>query len=108
MIGKDYIKNSNMGKEKVKFEQISRNEVKFIFRDKRFLLLEKDRGVYGLGRGVQLYELDGVNKTHVKEIGWTKSDNHGGANKADSHLPGIQTWDSIKTGAIDYLQKLLD
>ena len=97
-----------MGKIKVKFEQVSRNEVKFTFKEKRFLLLEKDRGVYGIGRAVQLYELDGLNKTHVKEIGWTKSDNHSGMSKSDAHLTGIQTWDSIKTGAIDYLQKLLD
>ncbi len=96
-----------MGKAKVKFEQVSTNEVKFTFKDMKFLLVESDRGVYGLGRAVQLYQLNGLKKEHVKEIGWTKTDNHGGPTKSGSHLTGLQTWDSIKAGSIDYLQKIL-
>lgn len=97
-----------MVKIKVKFEQVSRTEVKFNFKERKFLLVEKDRGVYGIGRAIQLYQLDGLSKTHVKEIGWTKSDNHSGMTKADSYLQGLQTWESVKKGAIEYLEKLLD
>jgi hypothetical protein len=90
----------------VKFEQISQNEVKFTFKGMKFLLVEKSQGVYGLGLGVLLYELNGVDKKFIKTIGWTKSDNHGGPSK-DCITSSITTFEACKQLAVDYLTKLL-
>jgi hypothetical protein len=93
-------------KKQIKFEQISQNEVKFPFKGMGFLLEEKKVGVYGLGRCVVLYGLDGITKTFVKTIGWTKTDNHGGPSK-ECFTSVIMKFDDLKPLAIDYIEKLL-
>lgn len=90
-----------------KFTKVSDNEYKFEYKGHKFLLKENDRGVYGIGRAIQLYQLDGLKKEHIKEICWTKSDNHGGDKKNDSYLKGIHSWIAAQKGAIEYLEKLL-
>lgn len=90
----------------VEFKKVSENEYSFEYKGYKLLLVEKDRGVYGIGRAVQLYKLEGLKKHHLKEIGWTKKDNHNGENCVETHLKGVNTWDTIKKGAIDYLDKI--
>ena len=90
-----------------KFTPISQNEVKFEYKKIKFVLEEKKVGVYGLGRCVSLYQLDGVQKTWIKGIGWTKTDNHGGPSK-EILLSGIVTMEACKQPALKYVQSLLD
>jgi hypothetical protein len=96
-----------MAKKKIVFEKISPNEVKFTFNNQKFLLIEKSRGVLGIGKSVNLFSLDGLQTNRIKEIGWTKSDNHRGELGNDSVLQGIQTWEKIQEAAVGYLEKLL-
>ena len=91
-----------------KFARASANEMKMNYRDLKFLLVEKDRGVYGAGRAVQLYRLDGLDKVHIKEIGWTKSDNNMGCERSDAFLNGIVTFDQCVKAASNYIDVLLD
>jgi hypothetical protein len=91
----------------VKFEQISQNEAKFTFKGMKFVLEEKKVGVYGLGRCVNIYKLDGITKTFVKCVGWTKTDNHGGPSK-DCITSTITGFDACKYLAVEYLEKLLN
>lgn len=93
-------------KKSVKFEQISQNESKFTFKGMGFLLEEKKVGVYGLGRCVVIQKLDGVNKSFVKTVGWTKTDNHGGPGK-ECITSVITNFESCKQLALVYLEKLL-
>jgi hypothetical protein len=93
-------------KKKVEFKQISQNEVKFTFKGMGFLMEEKKVGVYGLGRAVVLYGLDGLDKKYVKTVGWTKTDNHGGPGK-DCITSVITNFEACKQLALDYLEKLL-
>lgn len=88
------------------FTQISPNEHLFTHKKEKYLLVEKSRGVYGLGSSVQLYHLNGINRTHVKEIGWTKSDNHGCSGMSSSCIPHITTIEACKTAAVKYLDLL--
>lgn len=90
-----------------KFAQISDNEIKFKFKDHTFLLVEQKRGVYSMGKAVQLYQLDGLKKEHVKELAWTLSDNHRGMEGSDAYHKGFITLDECKALALDYLKKLL-
>jgi hypothetical protein len=90
-----------------KFEQISQNEVKFTFKGMGFLLEEKTVGVYGLGRCVNLYGLDGITKTFVKTVGWTKTDNYGGPSR-ECITSVITSVISCRQLAVDYLEKLLE
>jgi len=92
--------------KKVKFEYISQNEMKFEYKDMKFILQEKRVGVFGLGRCVSLYQLEGLKKTFVKCIGWTKTDNHGGPGK-DCFSATITTMDSCKQLALVYIDNLL-
>jgi hypothetical protein len=93
-------------KKQIKFEQISQNEVKFPFKGMGFLLEEKKVGVYGLGRCVNLYKLEGITKTFVKTVGWTKTDNHGGPSR-ECITSVITNFESCKQLALVYLEKLL-
>jgi len=93
-------------KKQIKFEQISQNEVKFPFKGMGFLLEEKKVGVYGLGRCVNLYKLEGITKTFVKTVGWTKTDNHGGPSR-ECITSVITSTISCRQLAVDYLEKLL-
>lgn len=90
----------------MKFTQISPNEFKFTYEGEKYLLREQSVGVYGLGRCVSLYQLNGIDKKYVKCIGWIKSDNHGGPSH-EVYLRGIVTLEECKTNAIKYLKDLL-
>jgi len=91
-----------------KFIQVSPNEVKFEYKGYKFLLIEQDRGVYSAGRAVQLYQTDGLDKKHIKEMGWTKNDNYRGMESSDAHYKSrLTTMDGCKSIAQDYLDKLL-
>jgi len=94
-------------RKKVEFKQISQNETKFTLQGRGFLLEEKKIGVYGLGRAVILYGLDGFTKTFVKTVGWTKTDNHGGPGK-DCITSTLTTFENCKQLAVVYLENLLD
>lgn len=89
------------------FRQISLSEVRFDYRGLKFILKEKTRGVLGIGYAVQLYQLDGMESKHIKEIGWTKSDNHSGPAKT-AFLQGLVTFEDCKTGSIKYIDSILD
>jgi len=92
----------------VQFTQVSHNEIKFEFKGYKFLLVENNRGVFGSGRAVQLYQLEGLKKEHIKEIAWTKSDNHGGFHKSDAYdNTKLHTMGSCQKLAIEYLNKVL-
>jgi hypothetical protein len=93
-------------KKNIKFEQISQNESKFTFNGMKFLLEEKKVGFSGLGRCVNIYGLDGITKTFVKCVGWTKTDNHGGPSK-DCITSTITSFENCKGLAVAYLTKLL-
>lgn len=93
-------------KKQIKFEQISQNESKFTFQGMGFILEEKKVGVYGLGRCVNLYKLEGITKTFVKTVGWTKTDNHGGPSR-ECITSVITNFESCKQLALVYLEKLL-
>ena len=98
-----------------KFTEVSANEIKLeIFgppRNYKFLIIEQNAGVYSIGRAVHLYCLDDsihLKKTHIKELAWTKSDNHGGMGNSDAHFKSeITTLAGCRSVAIDYLEKLL-
>jgi hypothetical protein len=99
---------------KSKFTQVSSNEIKLELThdyltqcDRSFILVEQNRGVYSIGRAVQLYQLDGLKKEHIKELAWTKDDNHGGMRDSDAHHKGITTLDGCKSVALDYLERIL-
>lgn len=91
-----------------KFITISDNEIKFKHKDYTFLLVEQKRGVYGAGKAVQLYQLEGIKKEHVKELAWTQSDNNRGMEKSEAYYKSrLTTLDGCKSIAEDYLSKLL-
>lgn len=90
----------------VKFVEISQNEIKFEYKKIKFILEEQKVGVYGMGRCINLHQLDGVQKTFIKCIGWTRTDNHGG--------PGIEcltksftNMSASKQLALTYIKNLL-
>ena len=91
----------------IKFTQVAQNEVIFDIKKTRFILAEKDQGVYGMGKAILLYQMDGVKKEFIKTVGWIKSDNHDGHLKKDSILKGLVTWENCKTAAVKYLQTIL-
>lgn len=95
-----------MRKEKVIFTKISPNEVKFSFMGYKFVLIEKSRGVYGIGKSVCLYKLDGFDKKLLKEIGWTKSDNHSGYDSS-TYLQRYVTFEECQQPALDYIESIL-
>jgi hypothetical protein len=96
-----------MPKHKATFSTLSPDETKLSYRDNKFLLIEKDRGVYGLGRSVSLYKLEGFDKKHLVELGWTQTDNHGGPAKSGI-LRGVVTLEQCKTAALKYIDSLMD
>ena len=92
----------------MKIKQISQNEDKFTHKGYNFIIEEDRLGVYGMGRAVRLYKLDGLKKEFVKCIGWTKTDNHGGGNRDNGVLlNGIVTVEECKTESVKYLNDLL-
>ena len=92
-----------------KFEMISPREWKFVYQDKKYLLIEKDRGVYSIGKAIGLYSLEGTAKTYIKEICWTKSDNHDGFEKSNCLMETMNpSFPQIKQATLQYLDKLLN
>ena len=89
------------------FRQISLTEVRFDYRGLKFILKEKSRGCLGIGNAVQLYQLDGMESKHIKEIGWTRTDNHSGPAKT-AYLQGIVTFEDCKLAATKYIDSILD
>jgi hypothetical protein len=89
-----------------KFTHVSSNEVRIDYHGKKFLLVEKDRGIYGTGRAVSLYLLkDNLEMNFLKSVGWTKPDSQ--PRYDDDYLKGIVTWDEIKPAAVEYLDILM-
>jgi hypothetical protein len=93
-------------KKNIIFTEISQNEVRFTFKKMNFILEEKKVGVFGLGRCVNLYQLEGVKKSFVKCIGWTKTDNHGGPS-TECMKSTIISFIACRFLAVEYLEKLL-
>lgn len=91
---------------KAKFIKISEDELKFDYKEHKFILKEKKQGVFGIGRAVLLYELSGLTRTYIKTIGWTKTDNYGGPDK-DVVIPGITTMTNCQSEALKYIDSLL-
>jgi hypothetical protein len=93
---------------KCKFTRVSGNEIKLEFDNSRFLLIEDRRGVYSIGKAVQLYQLDGLKKEHIKELAWTRSDNHGGMISSTAHYKSdYTTLEGCQSIALDYLENIL-
>ena len=92
---------------KPKFTQVAPNEVRIDYKGHKFLLMEKSRGVYGMGKAVQLYLLDGFDKKHLKEVAWTQSDNHSGKDMKDALISHFATMDECKKAAIKYIDSML-
>ena len=90
-----------------KFTHIDDSEVRLDYRDHKFLLVEQRRGCLSIGRAVQLYQLDGLKKEHIKELGWTRSDNHGGCEKSGAYLKGIVNLNDCKRAAVKYIDSIL-
>lgn len=90
---------------KISFNQISPNEIKFTYNSEKFILEEGRIGVYGIGRCVRLYSLNGTEKKFIKCIGWLTTDNHGTSRK-DCVYDRFVTVEECKTGAIQYLYDL--
>jgi len=90
------------------FTPISPNEVKFTYKDKKFILSEGKVGVFGQGRCVRLYELDVVKKTFVKCIAWTKTDNYDRGGGKECVLRGLVTPIECQLPALNYVKSLLD
>lgn len=93
--------------KKLTFKSISSNETIFEYKGKKFLLLERSRGVLSLGRAVQLYLLEDFDRKHLKEMGWTRTDNHSGPGGADPYIPGITTLEEIKSKVTDYIDEFI-
>ena len=89
------------------FKQIDSRETRLDYKGHKFLLIEQNRGVYGMGSAIQLYQLNGLKKEHIKEIGWTKSDNHGGPSKGEAYLEGIVTQQDCKKAAVKYIDSII-
>jgi hypothetical protein len=99
----------NQNEKQIEFVQVSTNEIKFNFKEYSFMLVEQNRGVYSMGRAVQLYQLDGLKKEHVKEIAWTKDDGgYGGRLKSDAYFKEhCVSMEACKNLATQYLFKAL-
>lgn len=94
--------------ETPEFKQISNNEVTFEYKGRKFLLQENDRGVYGMGRAVQLYLVQDFDKKHIKEMGWTKSDGgYGSYKKSDAYIGGITTMQEIQKEVTNYIDEFI-
>ena len=89
------------------FKTIDARETRLDYKGHKFLLKEQSRGVYGIGKSIQLYQMDGLKKEHIKEIGWTKSDNHGGPDKSESYLRGIVTLADCRNAAVKYIDSII-
>jgi hypothetical protein len=90
------------------FTKVSDNETRIDYKDKKFLLVEQPRGVYSIGRAIQLYTLDGFKREHLKEMGWTRDDNHGGMRTSDAYYKEKEILPmQAELFAIEYIDKLI-
>jgi hypothetical protein len=71
------------------------------------VLLEKSQGVYGMGKCVMLYKLDGFDKKYLKRVGFTSTDNHGGENDGDLLIQGITHPSAIQKRVIEYIDEFI-
>jgi hypothetical protein len=89
-----------------KFTTIDSAETRLDYKGHKFLLREQSRGFYGAGMAIQLYQLDGLKKTHIKEIGWTKSDGKG-PKKGEAFLEGVVTLTDCKKAVVKYIDSII-
>ena len=89
------------------FNKVSPNEFVFEYKGNKFMLVENDRGVFGIGKAIQLYQLNGLLKTHIKEVGWTKSDNHNCSGKDKALITEFTNIEECKFAAVKYIDDLL-
>lgn len=94
-----------MTKEKIQFTQLSDFETKFRFNNYTFILRQQDRGFFGAGRSVSLYQLNGLKKEFIVGVGWLKADSQ--PDFKDDLIKHISTMDEIKDVAVKYVEKLL-
>ena len=92
-------------KAKVKFTSVSPNETKMEYKEQKFMLVEQNRGVYSSGRAIQLYLMDGFEKKHLKEIGWTKSDGSCSGMK-DACITSLTDINACKEAAVKYIDAI--
>jgi hypothetical protein len=97
-------------KTKPKFTTVSGMETKVDYRGHKFILKEGAAGVYGMGKCMYLYELNGLNRKLLQTIGWTQVDGgYGTHGKGESFLgKGIFTVEQCKVGAIKFIDSMLD
>ncbi len=89
------------------FTQVAPNEVKFVYKGITFMLVENRRGVYSLGSAIQLYQMNGMERTHIKEVGWTKSDNHSCSDMEKALIPTFTNMEACKVAAIKYIDQVM-
>jgi hypothetical protein len=89
-----------------KFTTVDSSETRLDYKSYKFLLKEQSRGFYGAGKAIQLFQLDGLKKTHIKEIGWTKSDGTG-PKRGEAFLEGIVTPADCKKAAVKYIDSII-
>ena len=90
------------------FTKVSNNETRLDYRGMKFLLVEQTRGVYSIGRAIQLYALDGFKREHIKEIGWTRDDNALGMRSSDAYYKEKEIVPmQAELFAIEYIDKLI-
>lgn len=100
-----------MSKTKTKipvFEAITQREVLITYHGEKFLLREKSRGCLGIGTAIQLYRVKGLDTDHMREIGWTSSDNHSCNGMKESLAPTeFINMEKAKVLACKYIDTLL-
>ena len=90
------------------FTKVSNNETRLDYKGMKFLLVEQTRGVYSIGRAIQLYALDGFKREHIKEIGWTRDDNALGMRSSDAYYKEKEIVPmQAELFAIEYIDKLI-
>jgi len=90
----------------IKFTSISPIEMKFEYKDMKFILEEGKIGVYGRHQAIRLYQLEGLKKAFIKCVGWITPDNYCGDQRACITTKPV-TMESSKALAVDYLDNLL-
>lgn len=91
---------------KAKFTKISQNEIRLDYMDHKFLLIEQKRGFFSAGMAVQLFLLEGFEKKHLKELGWTKSD--GSCKDMErACITHITTMDECKIASLRYIDSIV-
>ncbi len=92
--------------ETTKFTKISETETRLDYKGNKFMLVEQKRGVYSAGRAIQLYLMEGFDKKHLKELGWTESDGYCRDMK-DAYINRITTLEECKTASLKYIDSII-